>query len=295
MADSYVSKVLASSKGNIVAMAIYDESSRHCRIQIWNWRIGEMLAKFDTVFDGYSRMAISPTGDVLFAGNWQAGQNGGVAAYDTGSGSLLWHRTDISETQRLHYSHSVDAVWCSTENGPVQSLDARNGKTLFAWETIRDAFDSPFSARCLAERKTDYVLVGEPSIAIPRASFSLFQAVFSPESLCLTEVNGPVRCLESNTGDERWRYSPEQGHVNQLSFQPDGFIYGVLFLSQVGEDSKLVRFALDSGDSKALYHQAERSPFAWSIGPGVLITRSGDVVSLETGKVIRQLEIPVGK
>jgi len=293
MPDSYVSKVLASPKGDIVAIAIYEESSRHRLVQIWNWRASEMLAKFYTVFDGYSRMAISPNGDVLFAGNWQAGTNGGVAAYDTGSGGLLWHRTDISGTQRLHYSHSAEAVWCSTENSPVQFLDAQTGKTLFAWETIRDAFDSPFSARWLVERKTDYALVGEPSIAIPRVSFSLFQAVFGPESVCLTEAKGPVRCLESNTGDERWRYSPKKGHVSQLSYQPDGFVYGVLFLSQEGEDSKLVRFALDSGESKVLYHQAERSPFAWSIGPGVLITRSGEVVALETGNVIRQLTIAI--
>lgn len=94
--------------------------------------------------------------------------------------------------------------------------------------------------------------------------------------------------------DERWRYSPEQGHVIELSYQPDGFLYGVLFLSEEGEDSKLIRFALDSGAREVLYHKAERNPFAWSIGPGVLITRSGELISLDTGKVIRQLAISVG-
>jgi outer membrane protein assembly factor BamB len=295
MSDSYVSKVLASTKGDIVALDIYDTSSSRHRIQVWNWRTGERINEFDTVFDGQKRLAISPTGDVLFAGNWQVGEHGGVAAYDTSSAGVLWHRTDISETQRLHYSLSAEAVWCSTENGPVQSLDGRTGETLFAWQTIRDAFDSPYSARWLAERKTDYVLVGEPSIAIPRESFSLFQGVFSPDSVCLAEVKGPVRCLESNTGNERWRFSPKEGHVIQLSYQPDGFLYGVLFLSQEGEDSRLVRFALDSGASEVLYHQAERNPYAWSIGPGVLITRSGEVVSLATGNVLRQLALPVGK
>lgn len=199
MPQTYISKVLASSKGDIVAIDIYDKPSRRHRLQAWNWRTSTVLAEFVTVFDGFDRMAISPTGDVLFAGNWKAGEKGGVAAYEIGSGCVLWHRTDISEAQRLHYSHSVEALWCSTENSPVQSLDGRTGKTLFTWETIRDAFDSPYSARWLAERKTDYVLVGEPSIAIPRESPSLFQAVFGPGSLCLTEVGGPVRCLESNT------------------------------------------------------------------------------------------------
>lgn len=293
MTDCYVSKVLASSKGDIVAIDIYDKSPRRHRLQAWNWQTSEMLMEFDTVFDGSSRMAISSTGDVLFAGNWKAGDMGGVAAYDNRSGGLLWHRTDISETQRLHYSYSAEAVWCSTENGPVQSLDSQTGKTLFAWETIRDAFDSPYSVRWLAERKTDYLLVGEPSIAIGRETSSLFQAVFSPDSVCLAEVSGPVRCLNSDSGEERWRYLPERGHVTQLSYQSNDFMYGVLFLSQEGRDSKLIRIALDSGTTEMLYHQAERSPFAWSIGPGVLLTRSGEVVSLETGNVIRRLPIPV--
>jgi outer membrane protein assembly factor BamB len=294
MADSYVSKVLASSNGGIVAIGIYDKPSQRHRLQTWNWRTSTMLTEFETVFDGCDRIAISSIGDVLFAGNWQAGENGGVAAYDTTSGSLLWHRTDIFETQRLHYSHSNEAVWCSTEKSPLQSLDAQTEKTLFAWETIRDAFDSPFDARWLAERETDYVLVGEPSVAIPRESFSLLHAVFSPDSVCLTEATGPVRCLESNSGEERWRYSSEQGHVIQLSYQPNGFMYGVLFLSQEGEDSKLVRFALDSGACEVLYHEAERGPFAWSIGPGVLITRTGAVISLETGQSTGQLALILG-
>lgn len=295
MPDTYVSKVLASSKGDIVAIDVYDTSSRRHCLQAWNWRTGAMLTEFDTVFDGFSRMAISPPGDVLFAGSWKEGEKGGVAAYEISSGGILWHRTDISKTQRLHYSHSVEAVWCSTDSGPVQSLDRQTGKTLFTWKTIRDAFDSPYSERWLAERKTDYVLVGEPSIAIRRETASLFQAEFGPELMYLTEGSGPVRCLESNTGDERWRYSSEKGHVIQLSYQPDGFLYGVLFLAQEGEDSKLVRFAPDSGAIEVLYHQAERNPFAWSIGPGVLVTRSGEVISLETGKAIRQLALPVSE
>ena len=79
----------------------------------------------------------------------------------------------------------------------------------------------------------------------------------------------------------------------QLSYQPDGFLYGVLFLSGDGEDSKLVRFAPDSGACEVLYRQAERCPVAWSIGLGALVTSTGEVVSLETGHVIKRLAVPV--
>jgi hypothetical protein len=291
MSDSYVSKLLASPKSEIAAIDIYDTSSRRHRIQARNWRTGEMLAGFTTIFDGHARMAINPLGSVLFAGNWRAGENGGVAAYETSSGRVLWHRTDISETQSLHFSHTEEAVWCSTETGPVQSLDAQTGVTLFAWETIRDAYDSPFEDRWLAERETDYVLMGEPSVAIQRLTAGFLHAVFTPETVCLTESRGPVRCLESKTGKERWRSLLDSGHVIQLSYQPDNVLYGVLFLSETSKDSKLIRFEPDSGRYEVLFYQAERNPYAWSIGPGVLLTRSGDVVSLATGDVIGQLTI----
>jgi outer membrane protein assembly factor BamB len=293
MSDSYVSKVLVSSKGVVVAIDIYDTISSRHRMQTWDWQTGQMLAEFETVFDGSSRLTISPAGDVLFAGNWKSGKKGGVAAYDATSGRLLWHRSDISETQSLHYSHSGEAVWCSTEKGPVQSLSALTGEMAFAWETIRNAFDSPYAARWLAERKADYVLAGELNITIPRLTSFLFQAAFTPNSVCLAEARGPLRCLEADTGEERWRYSSAQGHVTQLSYHVDGFLYGVLFLSQEGEDSKLLRFALDSGATEKLYHEAERGPDAWSMGQGVLITRSGNVISLESGDVIRRLAISV--
>jgi outer membrane protein assembly factor BamB len=294
MPGSYVSKVLATPKSEIVAIDIYDTSSRRHRIHARNWRTNKLLAEFNTVFDGHARMAINSLGSVLFAGNWRDGENGGVAAYETGSGQVLWHRRDISETQSLHFSHTKEAVWCSTESGPVQSIHAQTGETLFAWETIRNAFDSPFGERWLAERETDYVLVGEPSIAIQRLTAGLLQAVFTPETVCLTESRGPVRCLESKTGREQWRYSPENGHVIQLSYQQDNLLYGVLFLSEDGKDSKLVRFEPDSGKHEVLFCQAERNPYAWSIGPGVLITRSGDVVSLEAGDVIGQITLSMG-
>jgi hypothetical protein len=290
---SYVGKVLAAPDGDTVVFGIYDKSSRRFRIQNWNWRTGEMLAEFETVFDGLDRMAISSAGDILIAGNWRPGSDGGVAAYDAGTGHVLWHRTDIHQTQSLHYSQARDAVWCSTENGPVQLIDARTGSTLFAWDAVRDAFDSAHSALWLEDRRTDYVLRGEKDIVIPRVT-SLFQAEFTRDSVCLIEASGPLRCLEFNAGEERWRYSPEKGHVIRLSYQLDGFVYGVLFLSGDGEDSKLIRFVPDSGRCEALYHQAERNPEAWSIGPGVLLTRSGEVVSLKTGDVIRRLAISVG-
>jgi outer membrane protein assembly factor BamB len=293
MQGSYVGKVLAAPNGSLAVIGIYDLSSRSYRIQIWNWQTGEMQSEFRTVFDASNRMAISRAGGILIAGNWHAGNNAGVAAYDTNSGSILWHRTDINQTQSLHYSPIDDSVWCSTENDPVQFIDARTGETLFAWETVRDAFDSAYSASRLVNRVTEYVLRGERDIVIPRLNFALFQAEFTPDSVCLIEANGPLRCLDSNTGKERWRYSPEQGHVIRLSYQADGSLYGILFLSKDGEDSKLVRFAPDSGSMEVLYCQDERGPTSWSFGPGVLLTRSGEVVSLETGDVIRNLAIPI--
>src|SRR3569833_1443482 len=81
--------------------------------QVCNWRTGERLSEFPTIFDGMSRHAISPNGELYVAANWRKGKNGGVACYDTRRGVKIWHRQDLSQVQRIRFSPNGDRVWCN--------------------------------------------------------------------------------------------------------------------------------------------------------------------------------------
>ena len=216
--------------------------------QAWNWRSGERLSEFSTVFDGMSRHAMSPNGESYVAANWKKGTKGGIACYNTRTGERIWHRQDLCQVQRIRFSPHFDMVWCEVEAKPALCLDVISGMSLQTIRGVEEVIESPFSDLVLhSRRRSDYLILGGTRKTIPRISQTMMDAVFSQDSLCLAECAAPVRCINPESANERWRYVPPTGfHVIKLSYQADQSFYGLLFGYEVPETA-LIRLSADRG------------------------------------------------
>ncbi len=268
--------------------------------QVWNWRTGERMSEFPTVFDGMNRHAMSPSGEFYVTANWRKGKNGGVACYNTRTGSKIWHRQDLRQVQGIRFSADGCKVWCRVDARPVHCLDSGSGISLGTIRNVDDVVESPYSDLALhSRRRADYFLVGDTTKTIPRITLgSMSDAAFNSDALCLAEYSGPVRCIDCETGHERWRYSPPKGfHVIKVSYQSDHSFYGLLFGYEVPETA-LIRFSPDHATCTEIcrYSVLRRCGgvrySGGDFGDGAFLTPAGDVVSLEDGRVLRHLAFP---
>jgi hypothetical protein len=152
--------------------------------------------------------------------------------------------------------------------------------------------DSRFSAHRLQIRRGDFQIVGSKSISVPRLTFGMLDATYGPDSLCLSETGGPVRCLDNECGRERWRYMPPADHhVLAVSYQADRSFYCVQWDYERGGPVELIRLSHDDGACAGVC-SLNTFADACSFGIGVILTSSGDVVSLWEGSFIRRFAFP---
>ena len=296
MLDSAIRTLIAAGRAPIIAAALVQRT-----VQIWDWKLGERISEFDTVYEhGGHRLTLSPTGDSCVAASWKKGKHGGVACYETQSGNTIWHRSDIPRVQGLRFSVAGDAVWCRIEGGPVQRLDARTGATLAALRAVQDIVESPSSDHRLEVHAAGFVIRGIRDLRIPRLTFALLDAAFSLDGLCLSEAAdylnntpGSVRCIECDTGDERWRYEPTDGsHVLRVSYShADNCFYGVQRDCERGGPVILVRISEASGASTEVC-RLNSFPDGCCFASAVIVTSAGVVVSLSEGRALKQLAFP---
>jgi hypothetical protein len=301
MKKSAISTVIAARSAPIaVASTIGGATLGAKPLQIWNWNTGELLSEFETVFDGCKRLAISPDGLTCVAANWRKGKNAGVACYDILSGITIWHRTDIRQVQHLRYSARGSWIWCEIDSRPAHCLDAKTGLTVTVWKGIREVVQDTNSGYTLAGRRGDFVIMGKKHVSVLRTPYdarypwlfsNLWDAAFSSDAACLSEGRGPVRCLDCESGRERWRYIPPDGHsVIETSYQGGDHFHGILF---DGYSTRLIRLSLNEGTCTEMYHSGTGARgFGFSIGAGSLVIWTGEVVSLKTGEVVRSLAFP---
>ncbi len=259
--------------------------------RIWNWRTGERLSEFPTVFDGMSRHALSPDGEFYIAANWRKGNDGGVACYSTRTGERKWHQSGLRQVQGIRFSAHGDKVWCCIEQRPVHCLDTGTGLILAKLRGVNEVVESPyFTDLVLQSRGRAFFLIADHKAKeVPRLSFSMSDAVFSSDALCLAEYTGPVRCIDCESGEERWRYLPPRGfHVIALSHQVDQAFYGYLF-GYESPEAALLRFSPDNGTCAEVCRYDLSKRHGGDFGQGVFIAGNGDVLSLLDGRVVREM------
>jgi WD40 repeat protein len=290
MRGSAIRELVAAQNAPRVAAAFNQHT-----IQIWDLHAAELLSQFDTVFDsGGRRVTLNPTGDLCVAAAWKKGRSGGIACYDSLTGSRLWHRTDIRHNQHLRFSSAGESIWCGVEDGRLQRLDARTGETVESRVGFRDVFDSPYGNQVLFEHRTRaFLFEGVNSFRIPKLTFGLLHAAFGPGVLCMTEAGGPVRCVDCQSGEERWRYEPPADtHVLRLTFCPsDGCFYGVEWEYQHGKSRLLLRFDADSGQRDMLC-QLSSWEEEFCLRGDALIASNGELISVSDGRIEKRLGFP---
>ena len=276
------------------APVLVASGNRPGELEIWDTNTCQKLIGFHTVYDDCARFAINQTGNRVVAANWRKGQKGGVACYTT-SGEVVWHRADLRQVQHLRFSSAGNCVWCEVDSRPVHCLDAKTGSTLKTLRGVRDALDSPYSPHMILLREGDFAIgTQDEDISVPRLCRSGLMAAFSPDAVCVCEafnptirpvatVQGVARCIELNSGNERWRYQPPINHLMQLiSYQDDHFYCVQSESLPDGWTVSLIRLSPDSGIGTELCRLSP-PPYFGGFGSGVLVTPEGDMVSLQTG------------
>jgi len=288
MRDSAIRSLTAARETSVIAAATFQGT-----VQIWNWQAGERVSEFDTVTDGHTHLSLSPDGNYLVAANWRAGKRGGVACYRTSTGEKQWHREDIRRAGRVAFASDGNSVWCAVNGSSLQILDAQAGKTQNSMRAVQEVFDSPYSNHRLVIRQKRTLIVGSKNIEIPRLSFAVLDATFSPTALCLSEARGIVRCIDSNFGEELWRYEPpESSHVIFISYsRSDHSFYGTQWDFDSGGPHRLIRIPEETGKPENVCH-LNAYPDSCCFGDGVVVTSSGQVVCLETGNILRRMAFP---
>ena len=264
-------------------------------IQIWDLDHREQVGQFDTdMTDGSNRLHLDPKGDRGVVAAWRAGARGGVACYKIPSGELIWHRTDLRHAQGISFSVDGQSVWFAPNEGRVQRLDALTGNTIESLTGVKHIHLSHYSTEVFIEKRSGgYVLRGVKDFAIPKITFAILDVAFGPESLCLTESGGPVRCLDCRSGVERWRYEPgSDNHVLRLWYrEPDQHYYGVQWQYQTGGPRKLLRFDERSGEAGEIC-QFDSWEEEVCIGLDRLVISSGEMFSLPDGRSLGRLDFP---
>jgi WD40 repeat protein len=290
MKASAIRCLAASKKSARIAAALFER-----RIQIWDLESRTVVSDFDTVFSfGGNRLGLDSSGKRCVAAAWEGGQGGGVACYETTTGKQIWHRPDLRQSQRLRFSATDKAIWCVPDRGPTKCLDSGDGKTLYTMTELTDIFESEYSPDLFLERrKGDYILKNSENVKIPRLKFAILDAAFGPWSFAISEAGGPVRCMDSSTGQELWRHSPGS-HLHFLRLwycDTDESFYGVQCGLRYGSFRSFVRLNGASGESQTLCH-LDSWEETYCARLGCLLTSDGEMTRLSDGRVFHRLQFP---
>jgi len=220
------------------------------RVEIWDVDASEATTTFDTVHEfGGRRLVLGDDGRICIAAAWRGGRSGGVVAYDAATGSTLWSRTELAETQCLAIGRDGASLWCMLDDAPCLRLDLATGATIEKVPAARRIVESGDPATRLYVTREATRLDKNGSLrSLPHRKLFL-DAAFGPDALCLTSGESEVRCFELS-GAERWTISagPASNYI-RLWYDPKSAAF--IGVRKDFEDRwyrKLVRLDIRSGE-----------------------------------------------
>lgn len=291
MQRSAIRELSASRESAKVVSALFEKT-----VQVWDLATREKLIEFETVFSfGGSRLALDAFGRKCVAAAWNKGKCGGIACYEADTGKSIWHRQDLRRTQRVRFSSTHSAVWCVPDSGPTRLLDSDDGRDLDSIVGLEGLYDSDYSKDLLLEkRKRDYTLKNRTQRKIPRITFAILDAAFGTQSVAISESRGPVRCIDTSTAAELWRFlPPKDSHVLNLWFRNvDRHFYGVLWNYMKGRFRHLIRLDANSGETTMLC-SLDSWEETYCSKLDCVLTSGGELITLPEGKILHRLHFPL--
>lgn len=266
----------------IVAAALFEKT-----VQIWSWETAQQIGEINTILSfGGKRLLLTPDGNVCIAGSWTRG----IAAYSIPDGRVIWHRKDIRQVQQISLSSSARQIYCGVEANLVHVLDTENGKSIGKLTGARSVVASPFEGRELIEKRDSYLVRGEGDLQI-YASSVLHTAAFSPERVCLSELNKGSRCIDLTTGKLVWHRETFQ-FLHAVFNAKDGRFYLVTTVYADPGERALVRLAADFGEPTVVVGLDGSWEEAFTPSGEFLASATGDVFETASGALRTHLDFP---
>jgi len=290
MIGSAIRELSAARTVSLISAAFYEG-----HVQIWNLDSQRMEGEFPIRKNGSKNLTMHPDGEFIVAGF--SAKRGSVIAYATPDGAIMWRRDKIEEGGFLSSDRSgLRVSFCRGRRESVERVDARSGVTVELLENTGRYVDGPNGSALLASSSgPNYLIVQrDDKVSVPKLTFALLDAAFSPATVCITESGGPVRCVDCLTGTELWRHtSPDGSHALRLHYNcVDGFFYGVVWHYDRGQFRYLARFDAETGQASIV-----RSLNSWaevfSEAAQQLVTSSGEIISLSSGEKVGELAFPL--
>ncbi len=293
MLASAIRELAASKDPTWIAAAFFERT-----VQIWDVRSFGKVSEFPTVFcSGAGNLAFAPSTQALVAGLSTA--HGKVAAYDVRSGGVVWERRIVYPSM-LRFHPSGKTILCSSADRSAIRLDVPTGSTVEVIKGSGQYIEGPYGEVLNVPARNGnepFHLIGKGhSFEIERLSFALLDAQFSPDSLCIAEAVGPVRCINSSDGKERWRFdSGPDSQVVSLHYSAGmNCFFGILRRLTKGGSGHLVRFAARSGVCERVCDlDSWEGVFLESADQ--LVTSVGEIRDISNGGLVGRLDFPLSK
>ena len=266
--------IVPSSMGSRVLLGAFERA-----VIIQDLATGDRSAPFDTTFDfGGERLALSDEINGIVAGAYYAH---GLAFYCGNTGKELWRRKDIKKVQHVTLSRDGKTAYCGREGSALAAIDLITGESIRSIRGVRSLHESKYDSVKFLDGSSPQVLSDSGKRRFKVESSTYIDVAFSPGLVFLSECAGALRCMDISTGKERWHYRPESGsHVLKVSFcSADQTLLGVEWPYEIGGDSRLIRWSLESGTILDSTQIATAREFCFGLDGHVLASTTGRIMA----------------
>lgn len=238
----------------------------------------------ETTFDtGGHRLALSDEMNGILAGAYNTH---GAAFYSCATGKELWRRKDVTRVQIVSLSRDGRLAYCGREGASLSVVDLVAGEIAHSIRGARSLLESPYENATLVDGAQLHLIARQKHL-VERTTFATLCAAFAPGCVALSDADGPVRCLDTASGNERWRYCPPQGsHVLRLGYrEQDAALVGVEWPFRNGGTKRLLQLALTDGGLLGANDIGEPVDVCFAHSSQVVVTTAGHVIDTRTGAI----------
>ena len=125
---------------------------------------------------------------------------------------------------------------------------------------------------------------------IPRVTFAELDAAFGIRHVCISESAGPVRCHDTASGRELWRYQEEGRHVLRVCYdRSHASFLSIDWPYEEGGVHRLLRFDVRTGHCSVIAEIEQPGEVVFCLEGTRLVTATGRVLDTRTGAALAQL------